>query len=111
MNAFRPIGPVMSFTGATSAPTSVQSVTKDGVQGAIQYVLTNTDGTNDCVVGWSTISDADAKLKAVVASGFPDCYYLLRGTQIVITAPAGAYFTGITASSTAVVKVQAGAGN
>lgn len=73
-------------------------------------MLTNTDSTNDSVIGWSTISDADAKLKAVAASGYEDCTYVMHSTQVCITAPAGAFFTGIGAG-TATIKVQCGIGN
>ncbi len=110
MIAFQPTGPIKSFISDTSAPTSVQSISQNGVQSAMQYMITNIDSTNDSVVAWSTISDADAKLKAVVASGAEDCTYVLHSTQICITAPAGAYFSGI-GSGTATIKIQCGIGN
>ncbi len=110
MIAFQPTGPIKSFISDTSAPTSVQSISQNGVQTSQQYILTNTDSTNDSIVAWSTISDADAKLKAVVASGYGDCYYLMHSTQVVITAPDRAFFTGI-GGGTATIKVQCGIGN
>jgi hypothetical protein len=108
MIAFQPKGNLASFTGATSAPTSVQSLGPDSGT-AQQYVLTNTDTTNACVVGWGQ-SDTEAKLNAAAAAGVVRCYYLLANSQVVITSAPGAYFSGITSTSTAVVKVQVGIG-
>lgn len=110
MKAFLPQGPIESFTGATSAPTSVQP--KGATIGEVQeqqFVLTNTDGSNDCCVGWGK-TDASAKLNAVAGTSMMQ-YWLLHGTQVVVTAPVGSFFSGITGSSTAVIKVQAGLGN
>ncbi len=108
MVAFTPQGNLASFTGATSAPTSVRSLGQTGV-GNQQYMLTNTDAAIDCVVGWGQ-SDTEAKLNAAAGATVMNCYFLLHGTQVVITGPREAYFSGITGSSTAVVKVQAGNG-
>ena len=109
MIAFSPSGPILSFTGATSAPTSVHAVSLTGVN-VQQYMLSNTDSTIDCVVGWGA-TDSEAKLNADAGSNVSKCYYLMRGTQVAITASTGAFFSGITGSSTAVIKVQAGYGN
>ena len=110
MIAFNPTGAVLGFTGANSAPTSVQALSANGV-GTQQYCLTNTDVANDCIVGWGS-SDAIAKLQAVGGAGNANCYYLLARSQVVITGPVGAFFSGITPGSgvTAVIKVQAGHG-
>lgn len=108
MFAFEPKGPLLSFTGATTAPTSVQAISLDGVQ-TQQYALTNTDQNNDCVIGWG-MSDAAAKLNAAAGATTQKCYYLLARSQVVVTAQPGAYFSGITAASTAVIKVQSGIG-
>jgi len=110
MIAFDTQGPLLSFTGANSAPTSVQAISLDGVQQQ-QVVLTNTDVANDCVVGWGA-SDTVAKLNAAAGAGCSNCYYLLARSQVVVTTGSGMYFSGITPGSgvTAVVKVQAGYG-
>ncbi len=110
MIAFSPSGPIQSFTAASTAPTSQQAASVSDV-GTQQYCLTNTDATNDATIGWGQTA-AEAKANAV--AGLANCaqqYWLLRGTQIVVTGPCNAYFTGITGSSTAVVKVQPGYGN
>ena len=108
MQAFEPKGPILGFTGAVTAPTSVQATSLDGVQ-TQQYLLTNTDQNNDCVIGWG-MSDAAAKVNAAAGATVQKCYYLLARSQVVITAQPGAFFSGITAASTAVIKVQAGIG-
>ena len=106
MIAFQPDGPVLSFTADATAPTSVQVLPTSGLQSG-QVMLTNTDSSDDCVVGWGQ-SDQLAK-DAAVAGASPNQYYLLRGTQVVISAK-GTYFTGI-AGAACIVKVQAGTGN
>lgn len=110
MNPFRPTGPLLSFTGANTAPTSIQAVSLNNVVDQ-QVCLTNTDASNDCVVGWGA-SDASAKLNAAVANLSQSCYYLLARSQVIVAIPSGSYVTGITPGSsvTAVVKVQAGCG-
>lgn len=109
MLAFRPAGPIQSFTGATTAPTAVQALSLDNMPEQ-QVILTNVDAAVDCIVGWG---DSDAKAKAAAANGgaAQNCYYLLHSTQVCITVPPNSYFSGITASSTAIVKVQPGYGN
>lgn len=110
MIAFNPSGGIQSFTGANTAPTSVQATSNNGVA-MQQYCLTNTDASNDCVVAWGA-SDAAAKANAVVASGSSNCYYLLARSQVIVTAADDAYFSGITPGSgvTAIIKVQPGYG-
>ncbi len=105
MTPYNPTAPIGSFTAATSAPTSVQSLSSNEV-GNQQYVLTNTDASIDATIGWGQ-TDAEAKANAVAGNNQRQ-FWLVHGTQVVITAAPGAYFTGITGSSTAVIKVQAG---
>jgi hypothetical protein len=106
--SFAPNGPVLSFTTAAAAPTSVQAITSDGVPNS-QVVLTNTDTTNDCVVAWGQ-TDAQAKTNAVVANASSNCFFLLHNTQVVITAAPNAFYTGIAVAGSPIVKVQAGIG-
>lgn len=107
--AFQPDGPIASFTGATTAPTAVQTLSLSNTP-AGQVMITNISSTIDCVVGWDQTSDR-AKLNAVEGAGTPNTVYVLRGTQVAVTAGPEMYFTGITPSSTAVIKVQRGSGN
>lgn len=106
MNVFNPKGPLLSFTSASSAPTSVQAVTVDNER-AQQIMITNVDTTNDAVVGWGE-TDAKAKINAAAPASTSKCVYVLHGSQVIVSASAGAYFSGIAVASTAVIKVQAG---
>lgn len=105
---FQPQGPLLVFTAATAAPTSVQAISLANEQ-AQQYLLTNADGTNDAIVGWGA-SDGEAKLNAAAAATVRNCIYLMRGTQVILTAGTNQFFSGIAVSGTAAVKVQAGTG-
>lgn len=109
MIAFQPKGPLLSFTAATSAPTSVQAISLSN-SNAQQILVTNVSSTIDVVIGWGQ-TDAEAKLNAAAGSTVQNCSYVLRGTQVVITAAPNAYISGISVSSTAVMWVQAGLGN
>ena len=108
MKAFEICGNTVTFTGATSAPTPVQCVGNNKERNP-QYVLTNI-GLVGVFVGWGQTADV-ASLNAVIPTATSRYgYYLLPGTQITITAMPSAYFTGITASSTAIVYVTPGNG-
>lgn len=108
MIAFIPTSALLGFTAAATAPTSVKVSCLDGTQSA-QVCLTNIDPSNDAVIGWGA-SDAEAKLNAAAPATSCSCYYLLRGSQVVISAKSEAFFTGIAISGTAAIKVQAGHG-
>lgn len=108
MIAFTPTGPLLGFTSASSAPTSVQAITLDNVMDQ-QVMITNVDGTNDAVVGWGT-SDAEAKANSAAPATTSKCVYVLRNSFVIITVPPNSYFSGIAVASTAVIKVQAGHG-
>ena len=108
MVAFEPQGPIVVFVAATAAPTAAQ-LTQSGNLQSDQVMLTNVSSTVDAIIGWGQTSDT-AKLNAVVGAS-PNQYYLLRGTQVVVSAK-GPYFTGLTdGASTAAIKVQPGTGN
>ena len=109
-NAFRPKGPLLSFTGANAAPTSVQVIALEATTYQ-DVVVTNTDVANDCVIGWG-LTDALAKTNAAAGVTVNRCYYLLARSQVVIRVSSGDYMSGITPGSgvTAVIKVQAGDG-
>lgn len=109
MIAFTPTGPLLSFTSASSAPTSVQAISLDGTSDQ-QVCISNVDAANDAVIGWGA-SDAIAKYNAAAAASVANCTYVLHGTQVVITVPPASYFSGIAVASTAIIKVQAGYGN
>lgn len=106
MVIFRPTGPILSFTAAASAPTSVQAVSVgDAFNLAVK--MHNTDTTNDAVVGWGS-TDAIAKANAAAPATACNCVYLQHGETLVVEASPNSYFSGIATANTAVVKVQTG---
>ena len=110
MNPFKPTGPLLTFTAANTAPTSVEAISKNNTV-VQQMCLTNTDQNNDAVIGWGA-DDTSAKAAAAVANASRACYYLLARSQVIVGIPAGSFITGITPGSgvTAVIKVQSGDG-
>ncbi len=97
-----------TFTGATSAPTPVQ-VSADATSQAQQYVLTNV-GSVTVFVAWGSDADHATRRAIIPTSTATRTYPLLAGTQVVVTGPLNAYFTGITSSGTAIVYVTPGIG-
>lgn len=108
MDRWSPNGPLLNFTAATSAPTSVQLVTKTNVL-SNDVKVDNTSGTVDAVIGWGE-DDTTAKLNASAASNVTNCALIQHGTIQVISIPCMSYVSGKTASGTAVIYVQTGIG-
>lgn len=108
MSAFQVGGKTVTFTGAGTAPSTVQCVSNNGVR-TPQYMLTNI-GSVDVWVSYDAVT-SQATLNAVIPTGTAQYgVWLLARTQVVITAPPDAFFTGITASGTAIVYVTPGYG-
>ncbi len=107
MDYFQPKGNLASFAADVTAPTGVQSLVTSN-EPAPQYVLSNTSTTVAVTVGWGDNSD-QAKLNAAAGTKVQNCYYLMPGSQVVVSAQPDAYFSGIAASAVT-VKVQAGIG-
>lgn len=107
MQPFEVLGNTVTFTGAGTPPSAVQANSFNGVR-TTQVLLTNI-GTDTVFVGWgSTAGEAEAN--ALVPAGASKCYPLLGGTQVVITAPSGQYWSGDTSSGTSIVYVCCGIG-
>ena len=104
MSKFTPLGTPLSFTAATTAPTSVQPILADGIQ-QTAYRIVSESVTTACVIGWGK-SDAEAKANAAAINS--NCAVIPAYGLIDIVAPHGSYFSGITSSSTAVMYVQPG---
>ena len=105
--AFSPLGTTVSFTAATSAPTSAQAVSSaPTTRPAYQYRIINT-GIVTVLLGVG-VDDATAKTKAasIAAGAVP----LVAGAVEVLGFPAGSFFSGVTASGTAVGYVTPGEG-
>lgn len=108
MSAFEVQGKTVTFTGATSAPTAVQCLGNSEVR-TPQYILTNT-GNVDVFVSYATDVTNAASGAVIPTATSRFGFWLLSRTQVSLTAPPDAFFTGITASGTAVVYVTPGYG-
>ena len=100
--AFQPLGLTVNFTGATSAPTAVQPGPSNVVNTNYRFVNV---GAVTVFLGTGTTS-ALAVTAAAVATSIP----LVAGAVEIMSFAAGTFFTGITASGTAVVYVTQGQG-
>ena len=104
MSVFSAQGPAVTFTGATTAPTSVQPLSANGIN-CNTFRIVNESITIACVIGWGA---TDALAKANAAAGNSNCAVVPAGWLIDVSAPANSYFSGITPSATAVIYVQSG---
>jgi hypothetical protein len=104
--AFTKMGNTVAFTAATTAPTAVQAVSS--TLGGNQYRIINA-GIVTVFLGYGTSASNASNTAAVVTSTGPSIP-LLPGTDEILTFVPNAYFTGVTASSTAVVYVTPGDG-
>lgn len=108
MSAFQVAGPTVTFTADTTAPTTVQCVSSNGVRSP-QYLLTNI-GTSDVWVSFDAATGLATK-NAVIPTGTAQVgAWLLARSQMTLTAPPDAFFTGITSAGTSVVYVTPGYG-
>lgn len=106
-NAFSPYGLTVSFTAATTAPTSAQAVsTAPTTRPAREFRVVNA-GTEVVFLG---VGVDDTAAKAAAASLAAGAVPILPGAIEIIGFPAGSYFTGRTAANTAVVYVTPGIG-
>lgn len=103
-SAFNPQGPTVTFTAANPVPNTVQATSFSGA--ANQYRILNA-GTVTVFLGVSSTS-AGATTNAVPPPG--NTIPLLAGTDEILTFVPDAYFTGNTASGTAVIYITPGTG-
>ena len=104
--AFTKLGNTVAFTAATTAPTAVQAVSS--TLGGNQYRIINA-GLVTVFLGYGTTA-SEASNNAVVVTASGASIPLLPGTDEILTFVPNAYFTGITANSTAVVYISPGDG-
>ena len=104
--AFSPLGTTVSFTAASTVPTSAQAKSATGKQNSFQYRIVNA-GTELVLLG---VGVDDTAAKAAAASIAAGAIPLVPGAVEVLGFPAGSYFTGKTASGTSVVYVTPGEG-
>lgn len=106
-NAFSPLGLTVSFTAATTAPTSVRAVsTAPTTRPTYEYRIVNA-GTEVVLLG---VGATDAAAQAAAVSLAAGAVPILPGAVEILGFPAGSFFTGDTASGTSVVYVTPGAG-
>ena len=105
--AFTPTGNTVMFTANTTAPTPVQAVST--TLGGNQYRILNS-GTVTVFMGVGNTAAASTS-NATVITSTSSTIPLLPGTDEILTFSPNSYFTGITASSTAVVYLTPGDGS
>ena len=107
INAFSPTGLTVSFTAATTAPTSAQAVSSaPSMRPARQYRVVNT-GAVTVLLG---VGVDDAAAKTAAASIAAGAVPILPGAVEILGFPAGSFFSGVTSTSTSVVYVTPGEG-
>ena len=104
---FTPSGNTVTFTAATTAPAAVQAVST--TLGGNQYRILNAGSVVAFLGIGTTAAAANAAAAAVTSSG--SAIPLLAGTDEVITFAPNAYFTAVTASSSAVIYITPGDGS
>lgn len=105
-NCFEPLGPTITFTAATTAPTGVQAKSV-GAPPSNEYMIDNA-GSVEAFVAFGA-SGAAALAAAVIPTGTPTyAYRVPAGQKIYIHAGKDLFLSGITASSTAVIYVTPG---
>lgn len=101
-------GLTVTFTGAATAPTPVQALGGAGTSSQ-NYVVSNR-GSVDVFMSCEATAAA-ATSSAVIPTGTGQRVHVIPYlSQVTIGGPANAFFTGVTASGTAVVYVTPGEG-
>lgn len=106
INAFTKSGNTVTFTAASTAPTPVQCASS--TLGGNQYRIINA-GTVTVFLGYGATA-SDATNNAVQVTSSQAAFPLLPNTDEILTFVPNAYFTGATASGTAVVYITPGDG-
>lgn len=106
INAFTKTGNTVTFTANVAAPAPVQCVST--TLGGNQYRIINA-GNVTVFLGYGTTSDL-ANTAANVVTTTSEAFPLLPLTDEILTFVPNAYFTGITASGTAVIYITPGDG-
>lgn len=101
-------GNTRTLTAANTPPTPIQLTNTSGL-GPLQAVFTNI-GTVDAFIGIGKDAATATTNAAAVTDNATITRTILSRTQVVWTIPAGAWVTGFTASSTAVINIELGEG-
>lgn len=105
---FSPVGNTVVITASTSAPSPVQ-VTSNTL-GGNQYRIINS-GSVIAFLGYGQTSALAASGAVVPTTTQSNCMALLPGTDEIITFVPNAYFSAITASSSATLYILSGDGD
>lgn len=103
--AFTPMGNTVTFTAAVTPPTAVKALSS--TIGATQYRIHNT-GNVAVYMGFGETVNAAATMANVTVVG--STISLMPNSVEVFTFNANQFFTGATASGTAVVNITPGDG-
>jgi hypothetical protein len=103
--AFTPMGNTVTFTAAVSPPTPVQATAT--IIGGTQYRVHNL-GNVAVYLGFGATANAATTMANTTVVG--STLSLMPNSVEVFTLNANQYFTGATASGTAVVNITAGDG-
>jgi hypothetical protein len=106
INAFTKMGNTVAFTAASTAPTPVQALST--TLGGNQYRIINA-GSVTVFLGYGRTA-AEASNNAVIVTSSQTAFPLLPGTDEILTFVPNAYFTGVTANSTAAIYITPGDG-
>lgn len=106
INAFTKSGNTVTFTAASTPPTPVQCASS--TLGGNQYRIINA-GTVTVFLGYGSTA-FEATNNAVQVTSSQASFPLLPNTDEILTFVPNAYFTGATASGTAVVYITPGDG-
>ena len=104
--AFTPMGNTVTFTAAVTAPTPVQATSS--IIGGTQYRVHNT-GNVVVYMGFGNSASAASNMANVTIVG--STLSLMPNSVEVFTFNGNVYFTGATASGTAVVNITPGDGS
>jgi hypothetical protein len=102
---FSPMGNTVSFVAAVSPPTAVQA--QGTIIGATQYRIHNT-GNVVVYLGFGSTANAAATMANTAPAG--STLSLVGGGVEIFTLNANQYFTGATATGTAIVNITPGDG-
>ena len=104
--AFTPMGNTVTFTAAVTPPTPVQATST--IIGGTQYRVHNT-GSVVVYMGFGATANAATTMANTTVTG--STISLMPNSVEVFTFNASQYFTGATASGTAVVNITPGDGS
>lgn len=110
LTPFRPAGPTVVVVAAAVPGGAVQALVNSDAQLNQNYVLTNSGANIAFIAMGPTKATAEANCGIPTSTQAFPIYPLLNGSQVTISGPANAWFTGITTVTSATVYVTPGYG-